>query len=81
MACCVDAAAANFPPGHAAFAASDASNLGPTVPLSGPIGRHPSAQRYTGSMRGDGRTSPLMRLATSQCVHTERPRWRTRRSI
>jgi hypothetical protein len=63
-----EAAAGNFPPGHAAFAASDASILGPTVPLSGPIGRHPSARRCTRSMRGDGRTSPLMRPATSRCT-------------
>lgn len=34
MAVCVDAAAANFPPGHATFAASDTSLLTP-VPLSG----------------------------------------------
>jgi arginine decarboxylase len=35
MACCVDAVAANFPPGHAAFSAPEASIQGPTVPLSG----------------------------------------------
>jgi arginine decarboxylase len=35
MTCCVDAVAGNFPPGHAAFAALDASILGPTVALSG----------------------------------------------
>lgn len=68
MACCVDAAAANFPPVHAAFAASDASILGPMVPLSGATnveGSHWSPSLSAALYKVDGWGAPYFAVNAS----------------
>lgn len=67
MACCVDAAAANFPV-HAAFPASDASILGPMVPLSGATnveGSHWSPSLSAALYKVDGWGAPYFAVNAS----------------
>lgn len=68
MACCVDAAAANFSPVHAACAAPDASILGPMVPLSGATnveGSHWSPSLSAALYKVDGWGAPYFAVNAS----------------